>query len=124
MICKQNKKNYLKYKNWCDNYFYLPHRNEARGIGGIFFDYEKKNWKENFKFIRDLGLAFIDITKDIIIKKNNVRWSHKDKNTQLLKRGKYVEFNLLYDRGTKFGFNSGGNIESILMSLPRNAKWK
>jgi len=124
LICKQNKKNYLKYKNWCDNYFYLPHRNEARGIGGIFFDYEKKNWKENFKFIRDLGLAFIDITKDIIIKKNNVRWSRKDKNTQLLKRGKYVEFNLLYDRGTKFGFNSGGNIESILMSLPRNAKWK
>tara|TARA_B100000579_G_scaffold435365_1_gene458419 strand:- start:1006 stop:1842 length:837 start_codon:yes stop_codon:yes gene_type:complete len=124
LICKQNKKNYKKYKKWCDKYFYLPHRNETRGIGGIFFDYEKKNWTENFKFIRDLGLSFIDITKDIILKKNNVRWSRKDKNIQLFKRGKYIEFNLLYDRGTKFGFNSGGNIESILMSLPREAKWK
>jgi len=123
-ICKMNNKNYLKYKKWCDSYFYLPHRNESRGIGGLFFDYEDKNWIENFKFIRDLGIGFIDLTKDIIIKKNKIKWNSKDKEKQLLKRGRYVEFNLLYDRGTKFGLNSGGNIESIFMSLPPEAKWR
>ena len=123
-ICVKNKKNYKNYKKWCDEYFFLPHRNEARGIGGIFFDYEMDNWMKNFKFIRDLGLTFIDISKKIIEKKNNLRWTKKDKEKQLIKRGRYVEFNLLYDRGTKFGLNSGGNIESILMSLPPEAKWK
>ena len=123
-ICKMNNKNYLKYKKWCDSYFYLPHRNESRGIGGLFFDYEDKNWIENFKFVRDLGIGFIDLTKDIIIKKNKVKWNSKDKEKQLLKRGRYIEFNLLYDRGTKFGLNSGGNIESIFMSLPPEAKWR
>jgi coproporphyrinogen III oxidase len=123
-ICIYNKKNYKKYKIWCDKYFYLPHHNERRGIGGIFFDYETKDWGKNFKFVRDLGLGFIDLTKNIILKKNNVRWSSKDKKKQLHKRGKYIEFNLLYDRGTKFGLNSGGNMESILMSLPKKAEWK
>ena len=123
-ICKQNKKNYKKYKNWCDNYFYLPHRQEARGIGGIFFDYETKNWVQNFKFVRELGLSFIKITKRVIIRKKKIKWTKKDKEKQLLKRGRYVEFNLLYDRGTKFGLNSGGNINSILMSLPPEAKWE
>ena len=123
-ICIYNKKNYKKYKIWCDKYFYLPHHNERRGIGGIFFDYETQDWEKNFKFVRDLGLGFIDLTKNIILKKNNVRWSSKDKKKQLYKRGKYIEFNLLYDRGTKFGLNSGGNIESILMSLPKKAEWK
>jgi len=123
-ICKQNKKNYKKYKKWCDNYFYLPHRQEARGIGGIFFDYETKNWFQNFKFVRELGLSFIKITKRVIIRKKKIRWTKKDKEKQLLKRGRYVEFNLLYDRGTKFGLNSGGNIDSILMSLPPEAKWE
>ena len=123
-ICIQNKKNYKKYKNWCDKYFYLPHRKEIRGIGGIFFDYEIGNWNNNFKFVRELGLSFIDISKKIIKRKNNLRWSQKDKEKQLMKRGRYVEFNLLYDRGTKFGLNSGGNVESILMSLPPEAKWK
>ncbi len=123
-ICYQNKKNYKKYKKWCDKYFYLPHRMEARGIGGIFFDYEKKNWIKDFKFVRELGLGFIDISKKIINRKNNFVWTKKDKEKQLLKRGRYVEFNLLYDRGTKFGLNSGGNTESILMSLPPSAKWK
>ena len=70
-ICDQNKKDYLKYKKWCDKYFFLPHRNEGRGIGGIFFDYEQKNWSKNFKFVRDLGLAFIYITQNIINKKKN-----------------------------------------------------
>ena len=123
-VCNDNKKNYGKYKKWCDEYFYLPHRKESRGIGGIFFDYEKENWSNNFKFIRELGLAFIDISKKIIMKKRNLKWNNKDREKQLLKRGRYVEFNLLHDRGTKFGLNTGGNIESILMSLPPQAKWK
>ena len=123
-ICLSNYKDYNKYKKWCDNYFYLPHRKEPRGIGGIFFDYETKDWEKNFKFIQDLGIEFIDITKKIILSKSKSRWNMKDKDQQLYKRGRYVEFNLLYDRGTKFGLNSGGNIESILMSLPPLAKWK
>ena len=123
-VCTQNKKNYKKYKKWCDKYFYLPHRKETRGIGGIFFDYEIDNWIKNFKFVRELGLAFIDISKEIIQRKSNLKWKQKDKEKQLIKRGRYVEFNLLYDRGTKFGLNSGGNIKSILMSLPPEAKWK
>ena len=123
-ICLKNKKNYKKYKKWCDKYFYLPHRKEARGIGGIFFDYETNNWIRNFKFVRELGLTFINISKEIIKRKNNLKWTKKDKKKQLIKRGRYVEFNLLYDRGTKFGLNSGGNIDSILMSLPPEAKWK
>jgi len=123
-VCVQNNKNYNKYKKWCDKYFYLPHRKEARGIGGIFFDYETKNWNKNFKFVRELGLTFLDLSKKIIKRKINYKWTKKDKEKQLIKRGRYVEFNLLYDRGTKFGLNSGGNIDSILMSLPPEAKWK
>ena len=123
-VCKLNNKNYNIYKKWCDTYFYLPHRKEPRGIGGIFFDYETKNWEKNFKFVQDLGITFLDITKKIIINKKKLNWNEKDKNHQLYKRGRYVEFNLLYDRGTKFGLNSGGNIDSILMSLPPLAKWK
>ncbi len=123
-ICLQNKKNYKKYKKWCDEYFYLSHRKEARGIGGIFFDYETKDWIKNFKFVRELGLAFIEISNKVINRKKELRFSKKDKEKQLLKRGRYIEFNLLYDRGTKFGLNSGGNTESILMSLPPEAKWR
>ena len=123
-VCKINNKNYNKYKKWCDDYFYLPHRKEPRGIGGIFFDYETKDWEKNFKFVQDLGIEFINITKKIILNKNKSKWSQKDKEQQLYKRGRYVEFNLLYDRGTKFGLNSGGNTEAILMSLPPMAKWK
>jgi len=123
-ICLLNHKDYSRYKKWCDNYFYLPHRKESRGIGGIFFDYETKNWEKNFKFVQDLGIGFIDITKKIIVDKKKLKWNKKDKEQQLFKRGRYVEFNLLYDRGTKFGLNSGGDTESILMSLPPQAKWK
>ena len=123
-ICQSNHKNYNEYKKWCDDYFYLPHRKEPRGIGGIFFDYETRNWEKNFKFVQDLGVGFIDITKQIIINKKKLKWNKKNKEQQLYKRGRYVEFNLLYDRGTKFGLNSGGNIDSILMSLPPLAKWK
>ena len=123
-VCTVNKKSYKKYKKWCDSYFYLPNRNEPRGIGGIFFDYEMNNWLKNFKFVRDVGLTFIDLSKIIINRKIKKTWSKRDKIIQLYKRGRYVEFNLLYDRGTKFGLNSGGNVQSILMSLPPTAKWK
>ena len=124
LLCKKNKKNYKNYKKHCDDYFFLPHRNESRGIGGIFFDYESGDWIKNFKFIRDFGFEFINISKNIITKKINTKWSLKEKENQLYKRGRYVEFNLLYDRGTKFGLNTGGNIDAILMSLPPQAKWK
>ncbi len=119
-----NKKYYPKYKKWCDRYFYLPHRKETRGIGGIFFDYKKDNWEKDFSFVRNVGLCFLESAKTIIEKKINTKWSKKQKNEQLYKRGRYIEFNLLYDRGTKFGLSTGGNVEAILMSLPPSAKWK
>ena len=125
LTCNRHNKNYYnKYKKWCDKYFYLPHRKEPRGIGGIFFDYKKNNWEKDFEFVRDLGISFKDIFGEIIKKKNKKKWSSKDKEMQYLKRGRYVEFNLLYDRGTKFGLQTGGNTEAILMSLPPLAKWK
>ena len=105
------------------NIFFLKHRNEPRGIGGIFFDYEYKNWEKDFKFVRDLGIVFLEISNTIIQNKINSKYNFKDKEKQLIKRGRYVEFNLLYDRGTKFGLNSGGNTEAILMSLPPDVKW-
>ena len=125
LLCNRHNKNYYKkYKKNCDNYFYLPHRNETRGIGGIFFDYKKKNWEKDFNFVQDVGLTFKKIFKDIINKKKNKKWSKKQKEIQYIKRGRYVEFNLLYDRGTKFGLQTGGNTNAILMSLPPLAKWK
>tara|TARA_Y100000741_G_scaffold139239_1_gene105030 strand:+ start:318 stop:1145 length:828 start_codon:yes stop_codon:yes gene_type:complete len=124
MCNSHNKKYYQKYKTWCDKYFYLNHRKETRGIGGIFFDYKKDNWNNDFKFVRDVGLTFQHIFKTVINKKANKKWSIKDKEKQFLKRGRYVEFNLLYDRGTRFGLDTGGNTEAILMSLPPLAKWK
>ena len=124
-MCNQHNKNYYhKYKKWCDEYFYLPHRNEPRGIGGIFFDYKKNNFEKDFKFVRDVGTTFQFIFQKIIEKKLKKKWTAKDKELQYIKRGRYTEFNLLYDRGTKFGLQTGGNIEGILMSLPPLAKWK
>ena len=119
-----NKNYYSKYKKWCDKYFYLPHRKEMRGIGGIFFDYKKTNWEKDFAFVRDVGITFKNIFKTIILKKYKKKWNLKQKELQYLKRGRYVEFNLIYDRGTKFGLQTGGNIDAILMSLPPIAKWK
>ena len=124
MCDRHDKKLYLKYKKWCDEYFYLPHRKEARGIGGIFFDYKKDNFEKNFKFVRDVGVTFELIFQKIIKKKINKKWTSKDKEMQYIKRGKYTEFNLLYDRGTKFGLQTKGNVDGILMSLPPIAKWK
>ena len=122
-ICKLNNKNYNKYKKWCDKYFYLPHRKETRGIGGIFFDYKKNNWGKDFKFVTDLGITFQMIFNSIIQLKHKKKWTVKQKEIQYIKRGRYAEFNLLYDRGTKFGLQTGGNVEGILMSLPPIAKW-
>ena len=124
-MCNRHDKNYYKkYKKWCDEYFYLPHRKEPRGIGGIFFDYKKNNFEKNFKFVRDVGITFETIFQKIINKKIKKKWTSKDKENQYIKRGRYAEFNLLYDRGTKFGLQTGGNVEGILMSLPPHAKWK
>ena len=128
--CKSSKidfksdKKWQNYLEWCDRYFYLPHRNEPRGIGGIFFDYKKENWEKDFAFVREVGLCFKNIFREIILKKSKKKWTTKEKEIQYLKRGRYVEFNLLYDRGTKFGLQTGGNVEGILMSLPPIAKWK
>ena len=123
-MCNRHNKNYYsKYKKWCDEYFYLPHRKESRGIGGIFFDYKKNNFEKDFKFVRDVGVTFQYIFQKIIKKKMKRKWTSKDKELQYIKRGRYTEFNLLYDRGTKFGLQTGGNIEGILMSLPPLAKW-
>ena len=124
MCDKHNKNYYKKYKKWCDEYFYLPHRNEPRGIGGIFFDYKNDNFEKDFKFVREVGITFQILFNQIIKRKFKKRWTMKDKESQYIKRGRYSEFNLLYDRGTKFGLQTGGNVEGILMSLPPIAKWK
>ena len=124
-MCNRHHKNYYqRYKKWCDEYFYLPHRKEARGIGGIFFDYKKDSFEKDFMFVRDVGVTFQMIFNDIIEKKIKKKWTLKNKEIQYIKRGRYTEFNLLYDRGTKFGLQTDGNVEGILMSLPPIAKWK
>ena len=121
---KYHQSYYPQFKKWCDEYFYLPHRKEPRGIGGIFFDYKNDNFEKDFKFVRDVGVTFQMLFNKIIRKKLNRKWTLNDKELQYIKRGRYAEFNLLYDRGTKFGLQTGGNVEGILMSLPPLAKWK
>ena len=124
MCNRHNKSFYKKYKKQCDEYFYLSHRKEARGIGGIFFDYKKENFEKDFKFVRDVGVTFQMLFNKIIRKKLKKKWTKNDKEIQYIKRGRYAEFNLLYDRGTKFGLQTNGNVEGILMSLPPLVKWK
>ena len=121
---KHNKNYYQKFKKWCDEYFYLKHRNETRGAGGIFFDYvNTNNWEEDFEFTKNIGKCFLE-TYPKIIKSNVMKsWTKNDREKLLVKRGRYAEFNLLYDRGTKFGLKTGGNIDAILMSMPPEAKW-
>ena len=101
----------------------MPHRSEARGVGGIFFDYKMNDWNKDFLFIKDVGTTFISIVKTIIEKKMFKKWTKKDREIQLIKRGKYAEFNLMYDKGTIFGLKTGGNIDSILSSLPPVVSW-
>lgn len=128
MVCdKHHASYYSKFKTWADDYFFIPHRKETRGIGGIFFDRlntnEHLNFEENFKFWQDVGKAFAPVYVELIKRNKDKAFTEENKQWQLLRRGRYVEFNLVYDKGTKFGLETNGRIESILMSLPANASW-
>ena len=125
VACNKHDANYYKeFKKNCDEYFYLPHREEPRGVGGIFFDHlNSGKWEEDFNFVKEVGLETLNTIKEIVTAQKDLSWTREEKEKQLLKRGRYVEFNLIWDRGTLFGLKTGGSTEAILMSMPPEAKW-
>jgi coproporphyrinogen III oxidase len=121
---KNNEDYYQEFKKNCDEYFYLPHRKEPRGIGGIFFDHlNTGDWEQDFNFVKDVGLETLKIISKVVSDKKDLPWNEDEKEKQLIKRGRYVEFNLIWDRGTLFGLKTGGSTEAIMMSMPPEAKW-